>query len=255
MPRITAALAIVATVTFCIGFNIVRYPVVWEMLADSPGVARASPAAAGASGTDTTAKTGGSSVKMAAKPIAITDAPASPEKTAQKPAEKSVPAAKAAGANEKAAATEKRPATETMAAVSDGKSAAKKPGAGKKHDAKPDSAKSARDDDKDKRAPKPVIKPVAITQPSDNASAGDRPRAAEKNVDPNRISAGPMVPVNLPPRRSPANHSADGRLAQNSRAERAVRRLPPIDPLGPALTQRDLLREGGVVFYPTTGIR
>ena len=33
MPRIAAALAVFATATFCIGFNIVRYPVVWEKLA------------------------------------------------------------------------------------------------------------------------------------------------------------------------------------------------------------------------------
>ena len=33
MPRIAAAFGAVATVAFCIGFNINRYPVVWEMLA------------------------------------------------------------------------------------------------------------------------------------------------------------------------------------------------------------------------------
>jgi hypothetical protein len=32
MPRIAAALAVLGTVAFCIGFNTVRYPAVWEML-------------------------------------------------------------------------------------------------------------------------------------------------------------------------------------------------------------------------------
>lgn len=35
MPRITAALAMVATVAFCVGFNITQYPAVWDMVATS----------------------------------------------------------------------------------------------------------------------------------------------------------------------------------------------------------------------------
>jgi hypothetical protein len=36
MPRIAAALGILATVAFCIGFNIQRYPVVWQSLTAAP---------------------------------------------------------------------------------------------------------------------------------------------------------------------------------------------------------------------------
>jgi hypothetical protein len=35
MPRIAAALAVAATLAFCIGFNTIRYPAVWEMIAPS----------------------------------------------------------------------------------------------------------------------------------------------------------------------------------------------------------------------------
>ncbi len=51
MPRIKAALALLATAVFCIGFNAMRYPAVWRMVAASPddstkpiAMARASPA-------------------------------------------------------------------------------------------------------------------------------------------------------------------------------------------------------------------
>ena len=37
MPRIAAALAVVGAIAFCIGFNTVRYPAVWEML-KNPGL-------------------------------------------------------------------------------------------------------------------------------------------------------------------------------------------------------------------------
>jgi len=37
MPRIAVALGVLAAVAFCIGFNTVRYPVVWEML-QQPGL-------------------------------------------------------------------------------------------------------------------------------------------------------------------------------------------------------------------------
>ena len=40
MPRIAAALAVVATLAFCIGFNVARYPAVWEMAATSGQVSR-----------------------------------------------------------------------------------------------------------------------------------------------------------------------------------------------------------------------
>jgi hypothetical protein len=36
MPRITAAIAAVALIVFCIGFNTARYPVVWQMVGASP---------------------------------------------------------------------------------------------------------------------------------------------------------------------------------------------------------------------------
>ena len=36
MPRIAAALGVLATVAFCIGFNLQRYPVVWQSLATAP---------------------------------------------------------------------------------------------------------------------------------------------------------------------------------------------------------------------------
>jgi hypothetical protein len=36
MPRIAAALLVVVTIAACIGFNTRRYPVVWEMAANSP---------------------------------------------------------------------------------------------------------------------------------------------------------------------------------------------------------------------------
>lgn len=36
MPRIAAALGVLTTVAFCIGFNIQRYPVVWQSLAAAP---------------------------------------------------------------------------------------------------------------------------------------------------------------------------------------------------------------------------
>ena len=41
MPRIAAALVVFATSAFCIGFNIVRYPVVWERVAAGGQSARA----------------------------------------------------------------------------------------------------------------------------------------------------------------------------------------------------------------------
>ena len=37
MPRIGATLGVLATIAFCIGFNIFRYPKVWEVVADMPG--------------------------------------------------------------------------------------------------------------------------------------------------------------------------------------------------------------------------
>lgn len=39
MPRIAAALSVFAAAAFCIGFNIVRYPIVWEKLAICENVA------------------------------------------------------------------------------------------------------------------------------------------------------------------------------------------------------------------------
>ena len=51
MPRIAAALGLVATVAFCIGFNVNRYPRVWEMVTPTrvsggtPAVAAAAPVA------------------------------------------------------------------------------------------------------------------------------------------------------------------------------------------------------------------
>lgn len=35
MPRIAAALGVFATLTFCVGFNVVQYPAVWKMVAAS----------------------------------------------------------------------------------------------------------------------------------------------------------------------------------------------------------------------------
>ena len=40
MPRIAVSLGVLATLAFCIGFNTVRYPAVWEML-NQPGLALA----------------------------------------------------------------------------------------------------------------------------------------------------------------------------------------------------------------------
>lgn len=39
MPRIKAAVGLLAVAVFCIGFNAVRYPIVWEMVAASSGTA------------------------------------------------------------------------------------------------------------------------------------------------------------------------------------------------------------------------
>ena len=36
MPRIAAALLVVVTIGACIGFNTKRYPIVWQMAANSP---------------------------------------------------------------------------------------------------------------------------------------------------------------------------------------------------------------------------
>lgn len=43
MPRIKAALALLAVAVFCIGFNAVRYPAVWDMVAASTETASAQP--------------------------------------------------------------------------------------------------------------------------------------------------------------------------------------------------------------------
>ncbi len=41
MPRIAGALAVVATIAFCIGFNVYRYPMVWDMINGPEGVTHA----------------------------------------------------------------------------------------------------------------------------------------------------------------------------------------------------------------------
>jgi len=62
MPRIAAALAVLAAVAFCIAFNTARYPVVWEML-KQPGLP---PSAAKPAGTAApAAPTGGAPEKPA----------------------------------------------------------------------------------------------------------------------------------------------------------------------------------------------
>ena len=53
MPRFPAALAVLLTMSFCIGFNTIRYPVVWQMVAQSnPWPPPASPTSGAAEGSD-----------------------------------------------------------------------------------------------------------------------------------------------------------------------------------------------------------
>ena len=94
MPRIAAALGLVATVSLCIGFNLYRYPKVWEMVAPAR-TAGSEPKAVAKASADKTAK-------PAVKPtsVAIGDATFEPsdEEPAKKPAAKpSIPIAKSTG--------------------------------------------------------------------------------------------------------------------------------------------------------------
>lgn len=73
MPRIAAALGVFATLAFCVGFNIARYPVVWTMVA-APPPTRGEPAAPKAVPAAGTARSGTTLGADLAKPVAIVSA-------------------------------------------------------------------------------------------------------------------------------------------------------------------------------------
>jgi hypothetical protein len=65
MPRLTAALAVLLTMGVCIGFNTIRYPVVWQMVGQfHPWPASPAPGEAGIADSPVPATSGGQTVSL-----------------------------------------------------------------------------------------------------------------------------------------------------------------------------------------------
>jgi hypothetical protein len=254
MPRVGATLGVLTTIALCIGFNLCRYPVVWEMLD---------------TGSDGSAIAGTWNAPEAKGPAAPVAAPSPIARaiTAKKARPVAVPAAaRAAISGKYAAAPVAAIEASIKARQGDGKPA--KPAEAKNRPsarpktgdaAKPRSAavKTAhnRPDKKsrpgklpahDKPAPITPRDPVADLAQSENP-IGDEPRKR-------------LVPVN---RHAPTATAVASRTMWISRVsnepgnvgsyDHTILRLPPVDwaqppPLPP------LSSAGPIPFYPTTGL-
>jgi hypothetical protein len=240
MPRIAAALAVLAAVAFCIGFNTVRYPVVWEIL-KQPGLP-----------------------SSAAKP-ADTVAPAAPTAGApQQPATSAQASAPAAKRADKGPKPESKAATQAdsqaefctadgVCTIAGGAQQAKKPGP----PPTPDSAPQGRDSP-------PHMPRDAPLGGLGNSDAGAPPAAKDAMVKRR------LVPVTDAPAAGPspviASGAASGSVlgagrgplpsagAADSAGDARLRPLPPVDELaaaspGPAPPPAT----ASAPFYPTTG--
>lgn len=296
MPRIAAALGLVATVAFCIGFNVNRYPRVWEMVTPTrvsgktPAVAAAAPVANEAKSAATEGKPAHKDKKPAQRtPVASISAKETTE-TEEKKRDQDESSTKtdehgrgddAAERPSGYAPIEPIPVDRTPAPAkalapipsptisADGKSARavvakKEAGAlnksekgrveGDKPNKRPDQKKAqagtgnrnkAADDGKSK------------TMQAKRSSGGEKKSAAMVKMDSGRTSGGrPMVPIVLAQSAEP--EAADP-LASGSAFEAAgvLRRLPPVDPYQPALSDpyAAVSPDGAAPAYPTTGAR
>jgi hypothetical protein len=240
MPRIGATIGALATVVFCIGFNIFRYPKVWEMVAAMPDNDRAS------QGT----------LSDALPPAAISHAaPGTKPVPATKPAP-AAPAVKIVGAEKPSGKRAAKVAAKYVAIAlsSDNRSTAKtKPAIAKP---KPVAAKASRSAETAKAhsASGKKTTQVASSQPAATVIKDSRRPPLE-------TSRRPLVPVTRNvPGRTPAD-VAETRVAQaplggagTSNQTCVIRRLPPVDPLEPRKLPPPSSSFGPIPFYPTTGI-
>ncbi len=239
MPRIGAILGALATVAFCIGFNIFRYPKVWEMVAAMPDHDRASQGTL----SDAPPTLAPSHAAPATKPL-----PATPEP-------RPVPAVKIVGAEKPRGKRAAKVAAKyvAIALLSDNRSNAKtKPAIAKP---KPAAAKAPRSAEtaKARSAGGKKTAQVASSQPAATVIKDSR--------RPSEASRRPLVPVTRNVTgRTPAD-AAETRAAQasldgagTSSQTCVIRRLPPVDPLEPRKLPPPLSPLGPIPFYPTTGI-
>jgi hypothetical protein len=249
MPRIGATLGVFATIAFCIGFNIFRYPKVWEVVADMPGQC-------GSARTPRDSVPIAQATQHLASPKPALAAPAAV------PAPEPPPSARFAGVEKPPIKVVK--ATEKYAAIalpSDKKSTAKtKPGGTHPAVAKPKEATKRPKITDIASAPSRDAKPTKKTTPA----AGSKPEstAGKDNGPPvSEEAPRPLVPV--------APSSFGGDLADTSPQSVAesplggpgaasgtymIRRLPPIDPMEPRKPLPSLPALGPIPFYPTTGV-
>ena len=238
MPRIGALLGALATVAFCIGFNIFRYPKVWEMavalpdanrvsqqtLFNAPPIAQPANAAPATKSAPATAasrpapatkivraeKPRGKAAKVAAKNAAITLSSDSRSMAKTKPA----------GEKPKPATAQPPKNVETAKAHSAG--VKKTPQAANSKPAPTFTKTAEHSPVEESRRPL-----VSVTQ---NALGRDHAAASETTVA--------QVPLEV----SASNQTC------------VIRRLPPVDPFEPRRRPTPLSPLGPIPIYPTTGV-
>jgi hypothetical protein len=249
MPRIGATLGVFATIAFCIGFNIFRYPKVWEVVADMPGQC----------GSERTPRDS-VAIAQATKHLAASK-PAFTVPAAV-PAPEPPPSARFAGVEKPPIKMVK--AAEKYAAIalpSDKKSTAKtKPGGSHAAVAKPKQAAKRPKIVGTAAAPSRDAKPTKKTTPA----AGGKPESmvGKDNGPPvSEEAPRPLVPI------APSSFGGDltgaspPSVAQSplggsgtASGTYMIRRLPPIDPMEPRQPLPALPALGPIPFYPTTGV-
>ncbi len=277
MPRIPAVLAVLAAVAFCIGFNTVRYPVVWEML-KQPGLPMAISQAPDASPP----------ARPAPKPSASTQpAPRSPSPAA-KASQPAAPAAKTAAApkrdGKRAPKAEPQPefcTADGVCSIAGGPQATGTQGRGPAQRPSTPATDSPPDLPRDAslaglgggKQPDPR---AAHSTPSAPPPSPERPKTSPPRPpapDSGRLARveRPLVPVPDGPWPAPSPPSGSGEpvggLGSGDRmppiggtvvpvGNSRVRPLPPVDDLAPPLAglAEPNPAAGPMPVYPTTGL-
>jgi hypothetical protein len=263
MPRIGATLGVLVTIAFCIGFNISRYPKVWDAIADMPG------------------QRGSEQTPRPSTPVAPTDA-----STASSNATPTAPAPSA-----KSAAVEKPPLQIAQVAEKYALNAApsdKKANARTKRDSHPPKTKNlSQSPSGDSRhrsvqgssgtgsKPKTSLKPPKIA--ATRASHGDvepakptAPAAESRSESTAGKHADPAPPGDAPPPLVPVAPGMAGQdlaavanrgfarsplgAPDDASGMHIIRRLPPVDPAEPHKSWPRVSALGPIPFYPTTGV-
>jgi len=291
MPRIAAALAVVATVGFCIGFNVARYPVVFEMArsgdrvapSEEPAESTAFPQVAHAGQSDRItepATTTQAPTEPTAEPSAGTGWEPYGGSTAGEPIAAYPGDAEADGSS---GWTDGAP---VVAAISGQPADASSPTSAESPEPPEPPGFAAMPDDQPARVdsppaaagspyPEEVIgyptsEPIEVLPSMKyGSSAADPPveAAAEEPVESHATEATDagraLVPVIIPEEARQLGDSPDVRIAANPQGpgeqfatDAAVQRLPPIDEVwtDPAAGEAPLLQEDPIPIYPTTGI-